>query len=78
MTDWHPEQELAALLDALTEEILTMSARDIAVGQLGRREEVREAAQEMRRLVAATESGLNPPPTPVSAERSHRTQKHMN
>jgi hypothetical protein len=78
VTDWHPEQELAVLLDAFAEEILTMSDCDIAVGPRGQWEAVKEAAREMRRFVAAAECGLNAPPALGSVERSHSAQKHVN
>jgi hypothetical protein len=78
VTDWHPDEELSVLLDALTEEILSMSDHDMAVGMRDQRESVKEAAQEMRRSVAAAECGLNSPPALGSIERSHSTQKHVN
>ena len=78
MTDWCPEQELIVLLDALTEEILAMSDRDIAAWPHGQREGVKEAAEEMRRLVVAAEPGLNAPPALELIQRSHGIQKHTN
>lgn len=71
MTGWHPEQELAALLDALTEEILTMPDRDIAVWPRYQAQEAKDAAQEMRRLVAAAESCPIAPPAVEFIERAY-------
>lgn len=78
MTDWHPEQELSVLLDALTEEILAMSDRDVVAAPRSQREEAPQAAQEMRRLIAAAESGPNTPLALESIGCSHSTQRNMN
>jgi len=71
MTGWHPEQELAVLLDALTEEILTTPDRDIVAWPRDQIEEASDAAEEIRRLVAAAESGLMAPPTVEFIERAY-------
>jgi hypothetical protein len=78
MTEWHPEQELTVLLDALTDEILTMSDCDAALAPRSQKEEAKQAAQEMRRLVAAAETGPNTPLAPGSIGHSHSTPRHMN
>jgi hypothetical protein len=59
---WNPEADLAALLDALTEDVLAASARD--VDTLARLTGVPPdtVAREMRRLIAVAESDLIMPP----------------
>jgi hypothetical protein len=56
MTDWNAEQDLAALLDALTAELLATPKHDIAAWLREAGEPVEVAAQRMRRLVAAADS----------------------
>ncbi len=58
MTDWNPERELAALLDGLTEELLTAADHEVApyLSETGDGE-----AEAMRRLVAAADAGFVPP-----------------
>ena len=58
MTDWNPEHDLAALLDALTEELLTAVDHEVApyLSETGDGE-----AEAMRRLVAAADAGFVPP-----------------
>ncbi|MGH7067340.1 MAG: hypothetical protein ACREFO_04525 [Acetobacteraceae bacterium] len=69
MTDWNPEQELVRVLDALTEEILATPDRDVAAWL--DRKRAKGAAREMRRLVAAAESGPIARPAVEFAERSY-------
>jgi hypothetical protein len=61
-TDWDPERDLRTLLDALAEELLATSDRDVAllVRQIGGQPDL--MAWEMRRLVAAGEADLAVPP----------------
>jgi hypothetical protein len=53
MTDWNPEHDLAALLDRLTEELLTAADHEIAPYLSGTGD---GAAEAMRRLVAAADA----------------------
>ncbi len=59
---WNPEADLAALLDALTEDVLAASARD--VDALARVIGVPPdtVARELRRLIAVAECDLIVPP----------------
>jgi hypothetical protein len=56
MTDWNAEQDLAALLDALTAELLDTPKHDIGAWLRETGAQVEVAAQRMRRLVAAADS----------------------
>jgi hypothetical protein len=56
MTDWNAEQDLAALLDGLTAELLATPERDIAVWLHEAGETAAHTAQPMRRLVAAADA----------------------
>jgi hypothetical protein len=53
MTAWNPEHELAALLDGLTEELLTAADHEVTpyLSQTGD-----DAVEAMRRLVAAADA----------------------
>jgi hypothetical protein len=53
MTDWNSERELAALLDGLTEELLTAADHEVApyLSETGD-----DAVEAMRRLVAAADA----------------------
>jgi hypothetical protein len=55
-TDWNAEQDLAALLDALTAELLATPEHDLAALLRAEREPVEAAAEAMRRLVAAVDA----------------------
>jgi hypothetical protein len=59
---WDPAADLAALLDALTEDVLAASARD--VDALARVTGIppETVAREVRRLIAVAESDLIVPP----------------
>jgi hypothetical protein len=72
LTDWNPERDLSALLDALTEEILTASDRDLAtgIGEMGK--ESQDMVPEMRRLVAAADTDLAVPPVLNFVDRGLR------
>jgi hypothetical protein len=63
-TEWSPEGDLAALLDALTDEVLAAPDRDVwlAVRDVG--EDPADAVREMRRLLASAE---HDPPVSVGA-----------
>ncbi|HEY3845952.1 MAG TPA: hypothetical protein VGL95_02420 [Acetobacteraceae bacterium] len=52
-SDWDAQQDLAALLDGLTAELLTAPEHEIAACP---REAAKDAAQGMRRLVAAADA----------------------
>jgi hypothetical protein len=56
MTDWDAEQDLAALLDDLTAELLAVPDGDIAAWSHAAGEPVQDTAQAMRRLVAAADA----------------------
>ena len=56
MTDWNAEQDLAALLDALSAELLGARECDVAAWLRGAGEPVDGAAEPMRRLVAAADA----------------------
>jgi hypothetical protein len=56
MTDWNAEQDLAALLDGLTAELLATPERDIAAWLHEAGETTAHTAQPMRRLVAAADA----------------------
>jgi hypothetical protein len=58
---WNPEADLAALVDALTADLLAASARDVDV--LG----LETVAREVRRLIAVAEADLI---MPLAAEFS--------
>jgi hypothetical protein len=58
---WNPEADLAALMDALTADLLAASARDVDV--LG----LETVAREVRRLIAVAEADLF---MPLAAEFS--------
>jgi hypothetical protein len=61
---WNPEADLAALLNALTEDLLGASARDVdaLAGVSGVSPDT--VAREVRRLIAVAESDLIVPPSP--------------
>ncbi len=60
-TDWNAEQDLAALLDALTAELLAARDHDIATWLRDAGDPAEAAAQSIRRLVAAADShGIAP------------------
>jgi hypothetical protein len=61
MTDWDAEQDLAALLDALTAELLATPEHEIAAWLRDAGEPVEDSAQPMRRLVAAADATRVPP-----------------
>ena len=56
MTDWDAEQDLAALLDGLSAELLATPDSDIAAWLRAAGEPVEDTAQAMRRLVAAADA----------------------
>ena len=56
VTDWDAEQDLAALLDGLTAELLAVPEGDIAALLREAGEPVEASAQSMRRLVAAADA----------------------
>jgi hypothetical protein len=56
ITDWDAEQDLAAMLDALTAELLVVPACDIAALLRQTGEPVEATAESMRRLVAAVDA----------------------
>lgn len=56
MTDWNAEQDLAALLDALTSELLATPEHDLAALLRETGKPVEVAAEAMRRLVAAVDA----------------------
>jgi hypothetical protein len=60
--DWNPEADLATLLDALTDDLLAASARD--VDSMARVTGVPPStvAREVRRLIAVAEADLIVPP----------------
>jgi hypothetical protein len=60
-TNWSPEHDLATLLDALMQEVLGASDRDVTmlVREAGVAPEM--IARDMRRLMAAAEAGLVAP-----------------
>ena len=53
MTEWNPEHDLAALLDGLTEELLTAADHEVTpyLSETGD-----DAVEAMRRLVAAADA----------------------
>jgi hypothetical protein len=61
-TGWNPEHDLDVLLDAFTQDLLAASDRDVAmlVRQTG--VPMDAVVQDMRRLVAAAETGPMVPP----------------
>jgi hypothetical protein len=61
-TGWNPEHDLAVLLDALAQEVLTTSDRDVTVLVRAIGAEPEMIARDMRRLVAAAEADLAVPP----------------
>jgi hypothetical protein len=56
MTDWNAEQDLAALLDGLSAELLATPEHEIAALLRETGEPVEASAQSMRRLVAAADA----------------------
>ncbi len=74
---WSPEQDLAALLDALTDELLAASDHELRASLADSGEDPDEAAGFMRRLLAAAETkavgtpapGLPPNPLPITVVR---------
>ncbi len=56
MTDWNAEQDLAALLDALTAELLAAPEHEIAAWLHEAGEPVEASVQPMRRLVASVDA----------------------
>jgi hypothetical protein len=61
MTGWHPEQDLTALLDGLSEELLAARDHDLATWVREAGEPVEDIAEPMRRLLAAADAGGIPP-----------------
>jgi hypothetical protein len=59
---WNPEADLAALLDALTDDLLAAPARDVdaLTAETGMPRDT--VVREMRRLIAVAESDLIVPP----------------
>jgi hypothetical protein len=55
-TDWNPEQDLTALLDALTQELLTASERDIAAWRNEMGKQAGDMVQQVRRLIVAADA----------------------
>jgi hypothetical protein len=53
--NWNPECDLAALADALTEELLEMPDRDVVGSLHGTGEDAQHAVTAMRRLIAAAD-----------------------
>ena len=62
MTDWDPPQDLAALLDALAEEILAAPDDAVFAGLHEAAGEWGGRAQSLRRLVMAADMGSVVPP----------------
>jgi hypothetical protein len=58
VTDWDPEQDLAALLDGLTEELLAAANHEIAPYLDEAAEERGEGADAIRRLIGAADASL--------------------
>ena len=56
MTDWNAERDLAALLDALTAELLATPELDVAALLRETGKPVEATAEAMRRLVAAVDA----------------------
>jgi hypothetical protein len=56
MTDWDAERDLAALLDALSAELLAMPEHELVGLVCGTGKTVEATAQEMRRLVAVVDA----------------------
>ena len=56
ITDWNAERDLAALLDALTAELLATPEHELAAWLRETGEPVETTAQPMRRLVAAVDA----------------------
>ncbi len=56
ITDWNAEQDLAALLDALTAELLATPEHELAAWLRETGEPVEATAEPMRRLVAAVDA----------------------
>jgi hypothetical protein len=56
VTDWNAEQDLAALLDALTAELLATPEHDLAALLRETGASAKAAAETMRRLVAAVDA----------------------
>jgi len=56
MTDWNAEQDLAALLDGLTAELLAAPEHEIATWLREAGAHTEATAQPMRRLVAAADA----------------------
>jgi hypothetical protein len=73
-TDWEPEQDLAILLDALTDELLAMPDREVAAWLRDVGEEAQDAVREVGRLVEAADGVLLVPP--VSGYVGHCLRAH--
>jgi len=56
MTDWNAQQDLTALLDALTAELLATPEHDVAACMRETGKPVEATAEAMRRLVAAVDA----------------------
>ncbi len=56
-TDWLPEQDLEALLDALTLELLASPDQEVSTHYHRDADRRHDEAETIRRLVAAAESG---------------------
>jgi hypothetical protein len=65
--DWNPERELAALLDALSEELLAAPDRDVVGSLHGTGEDAQHAIATVRRLIAASDQDPTRPPVPCVA-----------
>jgi hypothetical protein len=66
MTDWNAEQDLEALLDGLTAELLAVPDHDLAAWLRETGKPLEATAQPMRRLVAAVDAHCVAPHVPTA------------
>ncbi len=69
---WSPEQDLAALLDAMSEELLAAPDREVRAALREAGEDPDEAARFMRRLLADADTRAVVPPAADLAARARR------
>lgn len=72
-TIWNPEEDLTLLLDALTEEILSATDRDVAPCRADKEILAKDMIQEVRRMISAADADLFAPPLSHFVGRTVRT-----
>ncbi len=79
MTNWNPEQELAALLDSLTEELHRAFDHEISGYRGEPADQRQDNADAVRRIVAAAEaaSGVLPVSPYIAPGLPHRAMRNL-